>query len=320
MTTSPIDEEFRWIARLLPRNIASPRLLRLQRRLEAPLTRLRRDPLISQEHVGSTPIRVHHPPGDEIGRSAAVLWMHGGGFIGGSPGQDDALCRRMARELGAVVAAVDYRLAPEHPFPAPLKDCHDALVWLAAREDVDPARVAIAGASAGGGLAAQLALLARERGEVRPAMQALVYPMLDDRTVTRADVDERHFRLWNNHANRIGWTAYLGGEPGGPDVSAVAAPGRNDDLSGLPPAWIGVGSLDLFHDEDVAYAARLRAAGVPCELLVIQGVFHGFDAIRPSASASRRLHAAMIGALAAPLAAAGNDVGAPGDESRPHAP
>jgi acetyl esterase/lipase len=252
------------------------------------------------ENVGSVPVRLHHPA-DGAARSPAILWIHGGGFIGGSPGQDDGLCRRMAEELGAVVAAVDYRLAPEHPFPAPLEDCHDVLVWLASRDDVDPARIAIAGASAGGGLAAQLALLVRERGGVRPTLQALAYPMLDDRTVTRTDVDERHFRLWNNRANRAGWSAYLAGEPGAPDVSAMAAPARHEDLTGLPPAWIGVGSLDLFHDEDMAYADRLREAGVPCEVMVVEGVFHGFDAVRPSAAASRRFREAMIAALAGSL-------------------
>ena len=127
-----------------------------------------------------------------------MLWIHGGGYVIGSAAQDDAVCRHLAHELGRLVAAVDYRLAPEHPFPVPLHDCHDALVWLANRGDVDADRVAIGGASAGGGLAAALALLARDRAEVRPAFQLLSYPMLDDRTALRTDIDERHFRLWNN--------------------------------------------------------------------------------------------------------------------------
>lgn len=297
MASNPTDPEFRWIARVLPRNLGRPWLLRLPRRFESPP----RDPLSSLENVGPIEVRLHRPPDAGAGRSPAVLWMHGGGFIGGSPGQDDALCRRLADALGALVVAPRYRLAPEHPFPAALDECHDALVWLASRDDVDPARIAIAGASAGGGLAAQLALRARERGEVRPTLQALVCPMLDDRTVRRTDLDERHFRLWNNRANRFGWAAYLGGEPGGPEVSAIAAPARQQDLTGLPPAWIGVGSLDLFHDEDVTYAERLRAAGVACELVVIDGVFHGFDGIRPAASATRRFHASLFEALARSL-------------------
>ena len=298
MSEHPIDPEFRGMARFLPRSVARPWLLRIPRFLEDPMTRLRKPAGISVEQAGSVTVRVHHPQERNAARGPAVLWMHGGGFIGGTPSQDDDLCRRMADELGALVVAVRYRLAPEAPFPAPLEDCHEALAWLAARDDVDPARIAIAGASAGGGLTAQLALLARERGEVAPAVQVLVYPMLDDRTVTRTDIDEQNFRLWNNHANRIGWSAYLGHEPGGSETSANAAPARNAELAGLPPAWIGTGDLDLFHDEDLAYANALREAGVDCETLVIPGVFHGFDAANTKAAASRRFHAAILDALA----------------------
>jgi acetyl esterase/lipase len=215
----------------------------------------------------------------------------------GAAAQDDAFCRRVAAELGVLVAAVDYRLAPEHRFPTALEDCNDALGWLAARADVDRGRIAIGGASAGGGLAAALALLARERGDVTPAFQLLSYPMLDDRTALRADIDERYLRLWDNRANHFGWRAYLGQEPGGPDVSPLAAPARSEDLAGLPPAWIGVGTLDLFHDEDLAYAARLREAGVACELHVVEGAFHGFDAVLPKAGVSRHYWDVQIDAL-----------------------
>jgi acetyl esterase/lipase len=129
-----------------------------------------------------------------------------------------------------------------------------------------------------------LAIWARQRGEVHPALQLLTYPMIDDRTVTRTDVDERHLRLWDQRSNRYGWTSYLGRQPGAPDVPGTAAASREPDLSGLPPAWIGVGTCDLFHDEDVAYAERLRQAGVPCELEVVPGAFHGFDGVAPRAS------------------------------------
>jgi acetyl esterase/lipase len=210
------------------------------------------------------------------------LWSHGGGYVIGHAGQDDVLCRRFARELNATVASVDYRLAPEHPYPAPLDDCYSALKWLAALPSVDPARVAIGGASAGGGLAAALALLARDRAEVPLIAQLLVYPMLDDRTVERNGLDKPGHRLWNQSSNRFGWDAYLG------DADRdVAGPARREDLSGLPPAWLGVGSLDLFHDEDLAYAERLRAAGVPCEVEVVPGAFHGFDGIAPKAEVSQ---------------------------------
>jgi acetyl esterase/lipase len=217
----------------------------------------------------------------------------------GGPEQDERLCRMIADRLGAVVAAVDYRLAPEHPFPAALHDCYDALFWLASRPDVD--RVAVGGASAGGALAAAVALLARERGEVHPMFQLLSYPMLDDRTALRDDLDARGVRLWNNDANRFAWRSYLGVEPGSADVSGLAAPARNDDLTGLPPAWIGVGQLDILHDEAVVYADRLAAAGVACELTVVPGAFHGFDSIRPNASITSRFRETQLRALAAAL-------------------
>jgi acetyl esterase/lipase len=230
-----------------------------------------------------------------------LLWIHGGGYVIGSAAQDDAVCRRFADQLGIVVAAVEYRLAPEHRFPVPLHDCHDALVWLAGQPTVDPTRVAVGGASAGGGLAAALAVLARQRAEVPLAFQLLAYPMLDDRTAERTDLDESNFRLWNNEANRFGWQSYTGHRPGSDEVSGLAAPSRLDDLAGLPPAWIGVGTLDLFHDEDLAYARRLREAGVECELDVVEGAFHGFDLVRAKAGVSRAFRSAQLTALGAAL-------------------
>jgi acetyl esterase/lipase len=230
-----------------------------------------------------------------------MLWIHGGGMVMGTAAQDDAICRRFVEELGIIVASVDYRLAPEHPFPVPLHDCYDALLWLAGQKDVDTSRIAVGGASAGGGLAAGLALLARQRGEVELAMQLLAYPMLDDRTATRRDVDDRSRRLWNNKANRFGWQSYLGHAPGFGEVDGLAAPARFDDLRGLPPAWIGVGTLDLFFEEDVAYAHRLRAAGVDCELDVVEGAFHGFDVIRPKSGVAQSFRSAQLTALAAVL-------------------
>ena len=230
-----------------------------------------------------------------------MLWIHGGGYVIGTAAQDDSLCRRFARELGMVVAAVDYRLAPEYQYPVPLDDCYQALVWLARQPDVDPSRIAVGGASAGGGLAAALALLAHERSEVDLAFQLLAYPMLDDRTALRSDIDERMFRLWNTRANRFGWESYTGRPPGSVGLSGLAAPARYGDLSGLPPAWVGVGTLDLFRDEDVAYADRLRAAGISCTLDVVEGAFHGFDLIRPKAEVSRAFRAGQMAALGAVL-------------------
>jgi acetyl esterase/lipase len=261
------------------------------------MSRTRARPGVTVETLGAISVRVHHPPAGTSTPYPSLLWVHGGGYVIGTAAQDDAMCAYFARHLGLLVAAVDYRLAPEHPFPVPLDDCHDALVWLAQRADVDAHRVAIGGGSAGGGLAAALALAAHERAQVAPVLQLLSYPMLDDRTVLRTDVDERAFRLWNNRANRFGWESYLGVAPGSAGVSGLAAPARYDDLTGLPPAWIGVGTLDLFYDEDLAYAERLGAAGVDCEVEVVPGAFHGFDAVRPKAPIAQRFRAAQVGAL-----------------------
>lgn len=210
---------------------------------------------------------------------AVVLWIHGGGFVMGRPEQDDWYASHLARDLDVVVVSMRYRLAPEHPFPAALDDCHAAWCWVRDRADdlgVDPGRVIVAGASAGGGLAASLVQRLRDEGGPQPLAQVLVYPMLDDRTAVRRELDGR-FPRWTNRSNRTGWTAYLDGQPGAATLPEYAAPARRADLAGLPPAWIGVGTLDLFHDEDVEYARRLREAGVPITLDVVPGAYHGFD-------------------------------------------
>jgi acetyl esterase/lipase len=246
--------------------------------------------------LGPVALRVHRPT-SLVGPAPGLLWIHGGGFVIGSAAQDDAVCGHLAAGAGVVVAAVDYRRAPEHPFPTPLHDCYDALTWLAARADVDPNRLAVGGASAGGGLAAGLAILARQRGDLGLAFQLLAYPMLDDRSALRGDLDDRRTRLWDNRSNRYAWTAYLGTSAGGADVSPLAAPARCTDLVGLPPAWIGVGTHDILLPEGLAYAAALEAAGVPCSLEVVQGAFHGFDSIRPGAPVTAAFRASQVQAL-----------------------
>lgn len=194
------------------------------------------------------------------------------------------------------VAAVDYRLAPQNPYPAALEDCYTALEWLSRQPGVDPDRIAIGGASAGGGLTAALALAARDRGRVAPIFQLLVYPMLDDRTGLHLNPNERRYRIWNSAANQLGWRAYLGSaDPVG------AVPARAEDLSSLPQAWIGVGSLDLFCDEDRRYAARLREAGVDCAVHVVPGAFHGFDAVLPRRAISRKFFDAQCAAVSGAL-------------------
>ncbi|MBY0286446.1 MAG: alpha/beta hydrolase [Mycobacteriaceae bacterium] len=226
-------------------------------------------------------VRLHHPS-QPTGADAVLLWIHGGGYVIGSAAQDDGLCRRFADRLGVLVAAVDYRLAPKHPYPAALEDCYKAFAWLTRLPGVNPARIAIGGASAGGGLTAALALMARERGEFAPLFQLLVYPMLDDRSSDRPNISHRHFRMWNPETNRLGWSAYLRGAE--PDV---AVPARHADLRGLPPAWIGVGTLDPLHDENIEYARRLNEAGVACDIEVVPGAFHGFDIVARRAGVSR---------------------------------
>jgi acetyl esterase/lipase len=209
-----------------------------------------------------------------------LLWIHGGGHVFGSPEQDDRTNLAFVRELGIAVAAVRYRLGADAVAPASVDDCYAALQALiagAADFGIDPSRLAIGGASAGGGIAAALVLYAHDHGMTPASLQLLVYPMLDDRTVARSDHDTHSARGWTAKSNHYGWKTYLGAEPGSPGVSPYAAPARREDLRGLPPAWIGVGTVDIFHDEDVDYASRLTAAGVECELLVISGAFHGFD-------------------------------------------
>ncbi|MDX2025257.1 alpha/beta hydrolase [Microcella sp.] len=259
-------------------------------------------------------VRVHRPAGasatDAGERRPGILYLHGGGLIIGSAVQGDPLCRRLADELGAVAASVDYRKPPEHPYPAPLDDCYAALQWLAAQPDVDPARIAVIGLSAGGGLAASLALLARDRGEFALAGQVLAYPMLDDRTDESAAAHPRMLRLWNGPSNRLGWGMYLGAGTAGPGATTLdaaslehAVPARRADLTGLAPAWIGVGTLDLFHNEDVEYARRLTEAGVPTELHVIEGAYHGFDASEPTAAVAVDFVQRQVDALRGMLAA-----------------
>jgi len=286
------------LARFLPRSPVGPRILPLVR-MASGLVPEDRDVEVAEVEPGVS-VRVHRPP--SAGRSPApgVLYVHGGGYVIGSASMGDDFCSRLARHLDVVVAAVEYRLAPEHPYPVPLEDCHAALGWLAEQPDVDADRIALVGESAGAGLAAGLSLLARERGPVVPVLQVLSYPMLDDRT-THGGVEAAAMRLWNERSNRFGWDAYLGDLRGG-DVPATAAPARAGDLSGLPATWIGVGTNDLFHAEDVAWAQRLRDAGVEVGLHVVEGAYHGFDIAEPRTAVARDFLRERIRALQGALA------------------
>jgi acetyl esterase/lipase len=293
--------------RFIPTIPMGPRTSRVMRQAKQKPPATPDDMLIEEVRIpgpaGNSSVRLRiYRPKSLVEPAPALFWLHGGGYVTGSPEQDERTSIAFARELGITVIAGTYRLAPDHQAPAAVEDAYAGLSWVfahAAERGIDPARIAIGGASAGAGLAAGLALYAHDRGEVTPVFQLLEYPMLDDRTVIRADHDTRNARMWNARNNRFGWSAYLGQEPGGDGVSPYAAPARREDLTGLPPAWIGVGTLDIFHDEDVEYARRLNESGVACELVVIPGAFHGFDVAFKKAKVSRDFWAAQHAALRA---------------------
>jgi acetyl esterase/lipase len=238
--------------------------------------------VLREDHVvpsdPGVPVRVHRPAGAD-GARPVVLSMHGGGFVLGSHDGDDALFEDWCASLGIVGVAVGYRLAPETPYPGPLEDCYAALEWVHQHADelgIDRARVGVRGISAGGGLAAGLALLARDRGAPPIAFQLLDCPMLDDRQITPSSQLDG-LPVWSRESNAFGWRAYLGDLHGTDEVPYTAAPARATDLRGLPPAFVSVGSVDGFRDEDVDYALRLNQAGVPCELHVYPGAPHGYQ-------------------------------------------
>jgi acetyl esterase/lipase len=234
------------------------------------------------------------------GIKPGLLHMHGGGYVMGSPEMFARRCGAIIAEADCVVVSVDYRLAPETRHPGPIEDCYAALKWFYENAEmlgVDPRRIAIGGESAGGGLAAALGLMARDRGEVPVAFQLLSYPMIED----RSDANNPHpFTgefIWSTASNQFGWRALLGESAGREDVSEYGAAARAMNLAGLPPTCIGVGAIDLFLDEDVAYAQRLMRAGVPTELHIYPGAYHGFDLSVETADVSKRFQRDMVEAL-----------------------
>ncbi|WAC93835.1 alpha/beta hydrolase [Mycobacterium sp. Aquia_213] len=300
--TSPqaLDPDLRKVARFLPRGYALHRGYKVQRAIMLALGnagRLRDVPVVRvNEHVK---VRMHRPAGLPE-RASALLWIHGGGTIMGTAVQDDKFCRKLSRLTGVAVAAVEHRLAPEHPYPTPLEDCYAALLWLARQPWVNPDRIAVGGASAGGHFAAALAHRAHDRGEIKLAYQMLVYPMLDDRTGVNRDGPKRI--MWTETDNQLAWQWYLdGADP------VEAAPGRRPDLSGLAPAWIGVGTLDLYHQECLDYGRRLRETGVPVHEEIAPGAFHAFDHIVDKAPISVKFFASQRDHLWAALAAPAED-------------
>ncbi|WP_329303248.1 alpha/beta hydrolase [Streptomyces sp. NBC_00659] len=240
-------------------------------------------------------VRPLAPPGD--GPRPVIYHSHGGGMVLGNNRAGVEVVLEWARELDAVVVSVEYRLAPEHPYPAGVEDVYAGLLWTARHAGElggDPERIVVAGASAGGGLTAALALLTRDREGPRPLGQVLMYPMLDDRNDTPSAHQMAGVGAWDRTANETAWTAVLGEARGGPDVPAYAAPARASDLSGLPPAFLDVGSAETFRDEVVDYASRIWRAGGVAELHVWPGGFHGFDAFAPGTVLARTARAARI--------------------------
>jgi acetyl esterase/lipase len=290
-----LDPGLRRAARFVPRGNALHRGYKVQRalmNLMGNAGRLRNVPVAAvNEHVR---VRLHRPV-SLPDRAPAMLWIHGGATIMGHAAQDDKFLRKLSHLTGVGVAAVEHRLAPEHPYPIPVEDCYAALRWLAHQPWVDPDRVAVGGASAGGHLAAAVAQRVHDRNEINLAFQMLVYPMLDDRT--GANGDRRKRIMWTESDNQLAWRWYLNGAD-----PTEAAPARRENLSGLAPAWIGVGTLDLFYQECLDYGRRLREAGVPVYEEIAQGAFHAFDQIAEKAPISAKFFASQCVHLADALA------------------
>ncbi len=253
------------------------------------------DAVLRTDHMvpgpeGSPDIRLRvHRPATASGDLPCLYWIHGGGYVLGTPEQDDLRFDRWCSRFNLMGVAVQYRLAPENPYPAPIEDCYAGLKWVkqhGAQLGIDIRRVGIGGPSGGGGLAAALGLVVRDRAEVDIDYQLLIYPMIDD---TRASVTANwDVPVWNPESNEFGWSSYLGELFGTDDVPPHAAPSRATDLSGLPPTFIMVGTLDGFADEDIDYAQRLNNAGVSVELHVYAGAPHGFEGFAPDSAVARQ--------------------------------
>lgn len=247
-------------------------------------------------------VKIYEPKNRSQRKLPCVFWIHGGGYVLGHPDGDDGLCQCFVDQIDCVVVSVDYRLAPEHPYPAAITDCYKALEWTwnnCEKLNIDSSRIAVAGASAGGGLAAAIALMARDRREIKLSFQMPLYPMIDDRneTFSSYEINEKNMPLvWNRESNLIAWKMYLG-ENYSKEVDYYAAPARAKDLSGLPPTYICVGQLDPFRDETIDYVQRLAKAGVPVEFHLYPGCFHGFDSIFNKCEISKQARNEYIDAL-----------------------
>jgi acetyl esterase len=280
-------------------------------RVEMRRMREQMPPFVPPESLNISKRMIPGPPGDPdvevcvispIDKQSdrpGMLWIHGGGFVLGDVDGDMAVPAGIADTAGAVVVSVEYRLAPEHPFPAPVEDCFAALIWTAANADelgIDPSRLAVGGLSAGGGLAAAVALMARDRGGPALCFQLLDIPEVDDRLSTPSMKQFTDTPLWNHPNAILSWDAYLGPNRGGP-VSPYAAPARASSLSGLPPAYVVTCEFDPLRDEGLEYAQRLMQAGVPTELHHYPGTFHGCSGAGVGTAIAARMGADRLDAV-----------------------
>jgi acetyl esterase/lipase len=240
-------------------------------------------------------VRIYRPVGGSTDL-AGIYYIHGGGMILGNVQGEDPVATLICDQVGAIVVSVEYRLSPEHPHPAPVEDCYAGLVWMAKNaEDLgfDADRLGVYGGSAGGGLAIATALLARDRGGPAIKFMMPIYPMIDDTNTTASSHEITDIGIWDREGNIQAWEWYLGGKP----ADQYAAPTRAADLTGLPPAFIDVGTVDLFRDEDISFAQRLMQAGVPVEMHVHPGSYHASETFAADAALSRRTWALRIDAL-----------------------
>lgn len=286
-----------------PQGLSGITDIQARRRRQAELTTLRAEPappddvdvhdlsLPPTEGTGGPPVSARlYRPRSIVRPGPCIYYVHGGGMVAGSVAGDEAKAIGLARATDCVVVSVEYRLAPEHPHPAALDDCYAGLVGIAdRRQELAIDRIGLYGTSAGGGLAAGVALMARDLGSVAIAYQMLVSPMLDDLSSTPSATANTGFGAWSREANIQAWQAVLGEDFGTDRVSPYAAPARATDLSGLPPTYVDVGDLDLFRDEAVDYARGLSSAGVPLELHVYPGGIHGGENLAPAADLSIRV-------------------------------
>lgn len=244
---------------------------------------------VRNQQVGATKVRIFEP---ENAGTGALIWIHGGGLILGRPEQDDQMCSEIAKELKVKVFALGYRVAPKHPYPTPLDDCHTGFDWVVAHATelgIDRTNIVLAGASAGGCLATSLVLRLRDAGNL-PKATALLYPMLDDRTGANKSLDGTSL-IWTNRSNRWAWSQYLGYPAGSKEPIGYSVPGRVENLNGLCPTWIGVGDIDLFYKEDVDFANRLLMAGVETQLKIFKGFPHAAESLAPDTDIAKTFKA-----------------------------